>query len=140
MEQQGKLPSEQGQTTRENERVQFSFTSPDPSWDLLGINQEGCISGHSLEEEEISIHAASAHSRIWAYSPRSCHHILKKRILSLRSHIYWQVQEDKVPLGLKVMKSSPAKTRNSPIFQIVFQMENKKRPPRSLHNFCWVCF
>ena len=139
MEQQEKLPSEV-QITRENERVQFSFTALDLSWDLLGIKQEGCISGHSLEEEEISIHAASAHSFIWAHSPRSCHHILKKRTLSLRLHIYGQVQEDKVPLGLKVIKASPSKMRNSPIFQIVFQMEEKEGPPRSLHNSCWVCF
>ena len=120
------LPFKQGQTTHENEKVQFSFTSPDPSWDLLGIKQEGCILGHSLEEEEISIQAASAHSRIWAHFPRSCHCILKKQILSLRSHIYGPVQEDKVPLGLKVMKASPAKMRNSQIFQIVFRCRTRR--------------
>ena len=34
------MPSEQVQTTHENERVQFSFTSPDPLQDLLGIKQK----------------------------------------------------------------------------------------------------
>ena len=43
-------------------------------------------------------------------------------------------------MGLKLMKAGLGKMRNSQIFQIIFQMQNKERPPRPSHNSCWVCF